>query len=321
MKKILSILICLFSLSGMAQKDIYLFSYFTGNGEDGLHLAYSNDGLFWTALNNGKSYLTPTVGPDKLMRDPFILYGKESLFHMVWTSGWWDKQIGYASSPDLIHWSAQKGIPVMEHEPTARNSWAPEMVYDPATSQYIIFWATTIPGRHSDIAESEQKKGMNHRMYCKKTYDFKIFSSTELFFNADFSTIDATILPKNNKFYMFVKNENPSPPEKNIRITVSEKASGPFPVKVSVPITGKYWAEGPTTLEIGEYVYVYFDKYTLHQYGAVRSKNMTDWEDVSEQVSFPSGVRHGTAFKVSEGIFDKLKQNQKKGGCKNLPIS
>ena len=26
----------------------YLFSYFKGNGEDGLHLAYSNDGLKWT---------------------------------------------------------------------------------------------------------------------------------------------------------------------------------------------------------------------------------------------------------------------------------
>jgi beta-galactosidase len=310
MKKYLVFILCLFSLATIAQDKVFLFSYFTNNGQDGLHLAYSNDGLVWTALNEGKSYLTPTVGKDKLMRDPFIIHGKDGLFHLVWTCGWWDQQIGYASSPDLINWSEQKGIPVMEHEPTARNSWAPEMVYDPATSQYIIFWATTIPGRHSDIADSEREKGLNHRMYCTKTSDFKIFSPTELFFNPDFSTIDATILPKNNKFYMFLKNENPNPPEKNIRIAVSDKASGPYPVKVSAPITGKYWAEGPTALEIGEYVYVYFDKYTSHQYGAVRSKNMTDWKDVSDQVSFPSGVRHGTAFKVSKLIFDKLKQNK-----------
>ena len=32
--------------------------------------------LKWTALNDGKSYLTPTIGNDKLMRDPFIPSGK-----------------------------------------------------------------------------------------------------------------------------------------------------------------------------------------------------------------------------------------------------
>ena len=32
----------------------YLFSYFTRNGEDGLHLAYSPDsGTTWLALNGG----------------------------------------------------------------------------------------------------------------------------------------------------------------------------------------------------------------------------------------------------------------------------
>ncbi|MDP2890447.1 MAG: glycoside hydrolase family 43 protein [Bacteroidota bacterium] len=297
---------CLFSLTSMAQKEVYLFSYFVDNGQDGLHLAYSNDGLKWTPLNEGKSFLAPTVGKDKLMRDPCIIQGKDGLFHMVWTSGWWDRIIGYASSPDLINWSEQKAIPVMEHEPTAKNSWAPELAYDPASGEYIIFWATTIPGRHSDVASSEREKGLNHRMYCTRTKDFKSFSPTEMLFNPDFSVIDANIFPKNNQFYMFLKNENPNPPEKNIRITVSDKAAGPYPLKVSEPITGKYWAEGPTALQVGKYVYVYFDKYTEHKYGAVRSKNMVDWEDVSDQVSFTKGVRHGTAFKVSKKVFNGL---------------
>ncbi len=306
MSRILVFIFSLFSIVSVAQKNVYLFSYFVDNGQDGLHLAYSIDGLKWTPLNEGKSFLTPTVGKDKLMRDPCILQGEDGLFHMVWTSGWWDKQIGYASSPDLINWSEQKGIPVMEHEATAKNSWAPEMVYDPESKDYIIFWATTIPGRHADIADSEREKGLNHRMYCTKTKDFKTLTPTEMFFNPDFSTIDATILPKNGKFFMFLKNENPNPPQKNIRITIAENASGPYPLNVSEPITGKYWAEGPTVLQVGKYVYVYFDKYTEHKYGAVRSKNMKDWEDVSDQVSFPKGVRHGTAFKVSKRMLDDL---------------
>ncbi len=306
MSKLLTLILCLFSLASFAQKEVYLFSYFVGNGEDGLHLAYSTDGLKWLPLKGSRSFIAPEVGKDKLMRDPFILQGNDGAFHMVWTSGWWDKQIGYASSPDLIHWSEQKGIPVMEHEPEAKNSWAPEMVYDPDTKEYIIFWASTIPGRHSDVASSEREKGLNHRMYCTKTKDFVTFSPTELFFNPNFSVIDANILPKNKKFYMFLKNENPNPPEKNIRISVAEKASGPFPVEVSAPITGNYWAEGPTSLKVGRYVYVYFDKYRDHKYGAVRSKNMKDWEDVSGLVSFPEGTRHGAAFKVSVVFYNRL---------------
>ncbi len=307
MTRLLTLLFLLSTLVSFAQKEVYLFSYFVDNGQDGLHLACSTDGLKWTALNDGKSYLTPTVGKDKLMRDPFILQGKDGLFHMVWTSGWWDKYIGYASSADLKNWSEQKTIPVMEHEPTAKNSWAPEMVYDAEKNEYIIFWATTIPGRHADVADSEREKGLNHRMYCTRTKDFKTYSPTEMFFNPDFSTIDATILPKNDKYYMILKNENPNPPQKNLRVTVADHASGPYPVQVSAPITGKYWAEGPTPLQVGEYVYVYFDKYTEHKYGAIRSKDMVNWEDVSDMVSFPSGVRHGTAFKVTEKVLTNLK--------------
>lgn len=40
----------------------YLFSSFRGNGEDGLHLAYSHDGLKWVALNGDNSFLKPRIG-------------------------------------------------------------------------------------------------------------------------------------------------------------------------------------------------------------------------------------------------------------------
>ena len=304
-----------------AQTDVYLFAYFTQNGQDGLHFAYSYDGLKWDSLNNGKSYLTPSVGKDKLMRDPCIVQAEDGTFHMVWTSGWWDKIIGYASSKDLIHWSEQKAIPVMEHEPTAKNSWAPELFYDEKAKEYLIFWATTIPGRHSDVSDSEREKGLNHRLYFTKTKDFKAFSPTKLFLNTDFSTIDATILKHSKHFYMFLKNENPNPPEKNIRLVkvkklseISKKipplmssASSRQGLTVSAPITGKYWAEGPTAIEIGDAVYVYFDKYRDHRYGVIRSKDMTHWEDISEQLEVPQGLRHGTVFKVPKAVFEKMK--------------
>ncbi|TKT86605.1 glycoside hydrolase family 43 protein [Dyadobacter frigoris] len=313
MRRFLLILVSLvvFHKSGNAQNDVYLFSYFVDNGQDGLHFAYSKDGFKWQAFKNEKSFLTPTVGKDKLMRDPCIIKGPDGLFHMIFTTGWHDKIIGYASSKDLIHWSQQKAIPVMEHEPTAKNSWAPEVFYDDEKKNYIIYWATTIPGRHSDVADSESEKGLNHRIYAVTTPDFKTFSKTKLFYNPDFSVIDATILKKNGLYYMFVKNENPKPAEKNIRVVSSKHASGPYPVVTSPPITGNYWAEGPTAIAINEYTFVYFDKYRDHQYGAVRSKDMKVWEDVSSKVSFPKGVRHGTIFKVSKQIFNGLEKSNK----------
>src|SRR5689334_18015483 len=80
----------------------YLFTSFRGNGEDGLHLAFSTDGLRWSALNNDKTFLRPQVGKEKLMRDPCLLQGPDATFHLVWTDSWFSRTIGYANSKDLI---------------------------------------------------------------------------------------------------------------------------------------------------------------------------------------------------------------------------
>ena len=292
-----------------AGETAYLFSYFINDSKDGLHLAYSYDGLNWLPLHGGRSYLTPAVGKDKLMRDPSICQSPDGTFHMVWTSSWTDRIIGYASSRDLVHWSEQQAIPVMMHEPDAHNCWAPELFYDEPSQTYYIFWATTIPGRHKEVATSESEKGLNHRIYYVTTKDFRTFSKTKMFFNPDFSVIDAAIVkdPKREDLIMVVKNENSNPPEKNLRVTRTKKIEKGFPTKVSAPITGKYWAEGPAPLFVGDTLYVYFDKYRDHRYGAVRSLDYGEtWEDVSDQVFFPRGIRHGTAFAVDASIVESL---------------
>src|SRR5665213_77976 len=123
------------------QREAYLFSYFTRNGEDGVHLAYSRDGIHWLPLNDGKAVITPAITGSgagwqewnttaALMRDPSILRGPDGMFHLVWTIAWTDHGIGVAHSRDLIHWSKQTRVPVMEHEPTALNTWAPDLFYD-----------------------------------------------------------------------------------------------------------------------------------------------------------------------------------------------
>src|SRR5690606_677 len=180
MKRLFQIIfICtVFSISVSAQESKsgnYIFSYFKGNGEGGLHLAYSTDAYHWTALNNGESLLKPELSKDKLMRDPCIIRGGDGLFHMVWTVSWTDKGLGYASSKDLINWSEQVYVPVMEKFEGARNTWAPEITYDSKKKLYMIYWASTITGKFPETA-STKESGYNHRMYYVTTKDFKTFS-------------------------------------------------------------------------------------------------------------------------------------------------
>ena len=173
-----------FLMKAQQTDSVFLFSYFNNNGKDGLHLAYSNDGYNWTALNNDRSFLLPVLSKDSLMRDPCIIRGADNLFHMVWTVSWNERGIGYANSKDLIHWSEQQFIPVMMHEDSARNCWAPEITYDKKKKQYMIYWATTIAGKYA--ADRSVENGYNHRMYYVLTKDFKTFSKTKLLYDKGF---------------------------------------------------------------------------------------------------------------------------------------
>lgn len=287
------------------EKDIYMFSYFKGNGEDGLHLAYSEDGYKWTALKNDSSFLTPKVGKDKLMRDPCIIKGGDGLYHMVWTVSWTDKGIGYANSKDLIHWSEQQFIPVMAHEKDTRNTWAPEITYDDVNKNYMLYWASTVVGKFPET-QSTEDTGYNHRMYYTTTKDFKSFNETKLLYNPGFNVIDATIQKNGNSYVMILKDETKKPVQKNLKVAFSDFLTGPY-TKASEPVTGNYWAEGPTTIRINNQWITYFDKYTEKKYGAIKSKDLKTWEDISEKIEFPKGTRHGSVFKISETEFLKIK--------------
>ena len=290
--------------AGLDSLNHYLFSYFKGNGEDGLYLASSSDGLTWQALNQDRPFLTPLVGKENLMRDPCIVCGPDSLFHMVWTTSWNDAVIGYANSADLISWSEQKAIPVMDHEPTARNCWAPELFYDYVQGRYLILWSTTIPGRFQETDNSSEN-GYNHRIYSTTTSDFETFSPTKLLYDPGCNAIDATIMKSGSVYLMFFKDETLNPPRKNIRWAPAWQAHGPYG-QASGPITGGYWAEGPSVLMIGDEWLVFFDKYRMESFGAVRSGDLKQWEDISSDVSFPEGARHGTVFEVSYEVLKKL---------------
>jgi PelA/Pel-15E family pectate lyase len=203
----------------------------------------------------------------------------------------------------LINWSEQKAIPVMAHEPTAMNCWAPEIFYDDQQKQYLIFWATTIPGRFP-ATESSGNNGLNHRIYYVTTKDFMTYSQARLFYDDGFNVIDSTIVKSGGQYVMILKDETQNPVRKNLRIAVSDKAAGPYG-KASAPFTPD-WVEGPTAIKVNHEWIVYFDLYRDKRYGAVKSSDLKNWESVTEKLVMPAGARHGTVFTVSDEVLSKL---------------
>lgn len=192
----------------------------------------------------------------------------------------------------------------MSHEDSARNCWAPEIIYNEKEKEYMIFWATTIAGRFKE-GDSTGDDKYNHRIYYTTTKDFKTFSKTKLLYDKGFNVIDATIIKNGKQYIMFLKDETRKPPQKNIRFASSKNLTGGYSAP-SIPITGKYWAEGPTVLHTSKKWIIYFDKYTEHKYGALESADLVNWYDISDKLTMPPGIRHGTVFSITKAEFNVL---------------
>jgi hypothetical protein len=290
-------------------KSTYIFSTFKETAQDGLRFAYSFDGYHWTNISG--LFLKPEVGA-KIMRDPSILRGPDGTFHVVWTAGWHGVQgFGCASSKDLIRWSEQQFVPVMTNEPTTVNVWAPELFYDDNEKDFIIIWASTIPGRFPDKLERHDN---NQRLYFTTTTDFTNFSPAKLFFDAGYSAIDGFIL-KDGERYVLVNKDN-SRTNLDLRVAFAKSPLGPWK-NVSAPFTEKF-TEGPCALKVGDDWLIYFDAYREKIYGAVRTRDFIGFTNITSQVSFPEGHKHGTAIKVPREILDNLLKNSRELSKTNL---
>ncbi len=288
----------------------YLFAYFYHDREgEGFRLAWSPDGYAFAPLNHGQGFLQPTAGEHKLMRDPTLIRDESGVFHLVWTTGWDGKTIGYASSKDLLTWSEQKTLPVMAHEPDAQNCWAPEILWVPAEQHFLIHWSTTIVGRYPETAWTNRRPERNHRIYGTTTKDFATFSPTFLIYDAGYNVIDANYIPAadgTTDWLMFVKEESLTPvTQKNIRLVRGRSPTGPWD-RESPPITGDYWAEGPSAIKVGDEVRVYFDKHMINAIGMVRSRDLVHWEDVSDRLIMPADARHGCILAVPRDVVERL---------------
>ncbi|MGC3959210.1 MAG: alpha-L-fucosidase [Verrucomicrobiota bacterium] len=280
-----------------ATDPVYLFSTFKEGAQDGLRFAFSYDGYNWSNIPG--VFLKPHVD-GKIMRDPSITRGPDGTWHLVWTSAWkGNNGFGYAHSKDLVHWSEQKFIPVMAHEPAVCNVWTPELFYDDKENQFIIAWASTIPGRFPDHLEPSTN---NHRMYHTTTRDFNTFAPTKLFLDPDFSVIDCQILKDADRYVLLLKDN--TRPQRNIRVAFGNTPLGPWH-NVSTNLTAKL-TEGPCGLKVGEDWLIYYESYNAKHYTSMKTRDFKTFTDITSEMTFPLGLKHGTAFIATKKDLDYL---------------
>jgi len=291
----------------------YLFSFFAAE-KYGLRLAYSYELYNWTEIPG--PHLVPKLA-DKIMRDPFISLGPDGTFHLVWTTGWGRRDIGYARSRDLTNWSPQRLLGVMASKQKTKNCWAPKLFYDDAEKHWMILWSSWVDDGTFGPPELPNTS-KQHRIFYATTKDFKQISQPKLLFDPGYSCIDAYLLKDKSEYLLFFKDERDNDSEvfngehQNIRIARGKSPIGPFG-DISETITGmsgKTWQnEGPSAIKVANEYFVFYDHYKPpppRYYGAVKSTDLLKWIDVSDKMSFPEGAKHGSIIRLPKQTLTKF---------------
>lgn len=298
-KKIIVICSLLYLFCVAKADDVWLFTSFREPSTEGLRYLYSEDGLHWDSIPG--VWLKPS--PQSVLRDPSIIKGRDGVFHLVWTTQWkGNVSFGYASSRDLVHWSEQKEISVMDSTKT-NNVWAPELFYDDDKEQYLIIWSSQIsPDDYTD----EDRKGTNacHRMYYCTTKDFVTFSETKPYYDPGFNSIDGYLLKRAPKDYVLIVKDNRKPGYSNLFCVFSDSPYGPFHSPTQT--FGRTYSEGPCAIPYEDGWIIYYDQYRPQEYGAVITTDFHTFTPIPERISLPSWHKHGTIVKVSREILEGL---------------
>jgi hypothetical protein len=267
----------------------WIFAYFKEPANQGIYLALSRDGLHYTPLNDGQPWVAATQ-PGELMRDVFITRGPDGIFHMVWTWGWHGNSLGYASSPDLVHWSEHRQIPIMADFPETNNVWAPEIYWDEAKREWLVIWSSSMKGSNE-----------GNRIWFSLTPDFKKFSKPAVFFDPGYVVIDATIFHgATGPYRLIFKQQTNDPLTYQERVAAGPTLEGPWS-EISGPIN-ESWSEGPSAIQLGNRYVVYYDHYRAPhaRFEAVATTDWKHWTDITAETALPEYSKHGSFLHITD---------------------
>ncbi len=231
----------------------YLFTHFTENNGDREYVwfAVSRDGLHFTDLGGDEPILKSKKGTQGV-RDPFIIYDEKLKKYFIistdllTTSGNWyhfshkgSRSLVVWESEDLINWSEERLVEVGIDN--AGCVWAPEAIFCKEKDAWFVFFASCV-----------REKGQLHhkqRIYGTFTKDFKEFTPTFKFIDAETDVIDTNIVWDKGWYYRFSKDET----NKKITIERSEKLIGGEWKKIHSEVFSNFFGlEGPETYYLEE---------------------------------------------------------------------
>ncbi|KAI0839535.1 glycoside hydrolase family 43 protein [Hypoxylon sp. FL0890] len=294
----------------------YLISTFTdATPKVQFHLSNGNSASSFSFLNKGQPVLASTVGT-KAVRDIFLAKNSaRSEFYLLATdldveaSGFsWDEATRQGSrgivvwkSTDLVDWSAST-LRTVEGD-TAGMVWAPSAVWDDATSQYYLFWASRLYA--ASDTEHTGTATLDKIRYAT-TRDFVTFSEPNDYLAlSDTPVIDQEFqyLGTPGAFARFFKNET-------TQQVVQEITSGGLfgtwtrlgYASTDIPREGP--ASFADNVTPGLY-HLFLDDYTQYvpyQTTDIRSSGYTR----SSTSGFPTGLKHGCVTPLTQEEYDAL---------------
>lgn len=250
MKKLLSTLMLLASLSVSAQKMAAYLMVYHKDQDHGLHMAYSTDGYQWTALNDDKPIIAgDTIAEQYGIRDPHIFRGPDGAFYLSMTDlhvfgirsghrttqwerdgnkyGWGNNRgLVLMKSHDLIHWTRSNlDFSKLPDQPDMQWSevgcvWAPETVYDEEAGKLMLHFTT------------RQGVGKNIIYWAYVNDDYtQLTSEPKLLFEAPdrkYNVIDSDIIKVGETYHLFyVSHENGARPCH----ATSQSITGPYTIQ------------------------------------------------------------------------------------------
>jgi beta-xylosidase len=286
-------------------KSGFLYVFFRDPGDSGIYFAASEDALRWRTLNEGHPMLSPEVAGTRT-RDPFIVRDPGGGgFHLVWTAGGQPPRLGYAHSPDLATWREVNFFTPFPTDTPVQNIWAPELAWDDATGEWVVFWSSTIDGRFPET-EGQVANRRNHRIYSSTTRDFVSLTEPTLFFDPGFPVIDASLAQDGKRWILAIKDERDTPLRKRLHIATGPSLRGPW-TPLGPPLTPE-WTEGPSLLRVDGGWLLFHDQYRGENIGmrALHTHDLELWTDVSDRLQMPALSKHGSFIAITAEEFFRL---------------
>ncbi|WP_298732258.1 alpha-L-arabinofuranosidase C-terminal domain-containing protein [uncultured Chitinophaga sp.] len=136
---------------------VYLFSYASGKNNDhnGLHFAWSRDGQQWYPIGNEFGFLRSDYGrwgTDKRMISPYLMRGRDGMWHCVWSLNEKDHLFAHAASADLVNWKRQS----YPEAGGGSNVLQPVLRYDAERQVYTITHSSA-DGRYYQVNTADFK--------------------------------------------------------------------------------------------------------------------------------------------------------------------